>query len=71
VTVATVGRQLALKEKFTVDITPGEDDAFMLAIIVAIDACHDQRQERRRSGGGLGGIAGGFPGMGGGFAGPP
>ena len=44
--VATVARELAFKEKFTVDIAAGEDDVFFLATVLAIDNIHDERREQ-------------------------
>lgn len=44
--VATVARELAFKEKFTVDIAAGEDDVFILATVLAIDNIHDERREQ-------------------------
>lgn len=47
--IATVARELAFKEKFTVDVAAGEDDVFILATVLAIDNIHDERraQENR------------------------
>lgn len=57
--VATVSRQLALREKFRIEIADGQDDAFILAVVIAIDAIHDERREDHDRGmGGLGGLFG-------------
>ena len=60
-TVATISRQLAFREKFVVDTADGANDVFILAVVLAIDAIHDERRERddRGFGGGLGGMLGG------------
>ena len=56
--VATISRELAFREKFLVDIAAGMNDVFLLAVVLAIDAIHDERRERNRGG------AGGFGGFG-------
>lgn len=61
--VATVSRELALREKFGVQTADGANDVFILAVVLAIDAIHDER--RARDNHGTGGILGGM--MGGGF----
>jgi uncharacterized protein YxjI len=78
--IASVARELALKEKFTVDIADGEDDVYILAAVLAIDNIHDERREQDHNsmggmpglgggllGGGLPGLGGGLPGIGGNF----
>jgi uncharacterized protein YxjI len=60
---ATVTRELAFMEKFAVDIAPGENDVFVLAVVLAIDNIHDERRAERQhgiGGGVLGGELGGF-----------
>jgi hypothetical protein len=59
--VARISRQLAFREKFAVDIADGANDVFILAIVLAIDAIHDERRDRgnRGTGGGFGGMIGG------------
>ena len=43
-----------------VETADGMNDVFLLAVVLAIDAIHDERRERNRSGfGGFGGSAGG------------
>jgi uncharacterized protein YxjI len=60
--VATVSRQLAFREKFVVDTADGVNDVFLLAIVLAIDAIHDERRDTDRGGGAFGGMIGGnFP----------
>lgn len=43
--IATVSRELALREKFQVDIADNVNDVFVLAIVLAIDAIHDERRQ--------------------------
>jgi uncharacterized protein YxjI len=62
--VATVQREMALREKFAVDVAPGENDAFILALVLAIDNIHDERREEGHRGLGGGLLGGGLPGMG-------
>jgi uncharacterized protein YxjI len=61
--MATVARELALREKFTVDIAPGQDEVFVLAAVLAIDNIHDERREEQH------GLGGGI--LGGGILGSP
>ena len=44
--IATVSRELALREKFQVDIADNVNEVFVLAIVLAIDAIHDERRQR-------------------------
>lgn len=44
--VATVSREFGLREKFSIQIADGFNDAFILAIVLAIDAIHDERRQR-------------------------
>jgi uncharacterized protein YxjI len=46
--VATVSREFALREKFLVDIADNVNDVFILAIVLAIDAIHDERRQEHR-----------------------
>ena len=55
--VATISRELAFRERFVVETADGMNDVFLLAVVLAIDAIHDERRERNRSG--FGGSAGG------------
>ena len=64
--VARMVRKFSLREKFAVDVADNENQAFLLAIVLAIEAIHDERRQQNR-GGGLG-MGGGFGG-GGGIAG--
>jgi uncharacterized protein YxjI len=65
--VARMVRKFSLREKFAVDVADGENQAFLLAIVLAIEAIHDERRQQDRGGFGMG-MAGGFGG-GGGIAG--
>ena len=47
-TVASMIRQFSLREKFAIDIADGQNDAMMLAIMLAIEAIHDERRDRRQ-----------------------
>jgi uncharacterized protein YxjI len=52
--VAQVSRQLALHQKFEVDIAQGQNDAFILACVLAIDDIHREREDEHHNiGGGL------------------
>lgn len=44
--IAVIRRELALHEKFSVDIADGADDVFILAVVLAIDAIHDERRQQ-------------------------
>jgi uncharacterized protein YxjI len=61
--VARISRELAFREKFTVEVADGANDIFMLAIVLAIDAIHDERRDQanrnRGMRGGIGGMIGG------------
>ncbi len=58
--IAQVSRELAWREKFVVDIDDRIDQAFILAVVLAIDAIHGERREQSdRGGGGL--FGGNFP----------
>ncbi len=54
--VARMVRKFSLREKFAVDVADSENQAFLLALVLAIEAIHDERREQR--GAGMGGIAG-------------
>jgi VCBS repeat-containing protein len=64
-TIAQVSREMAWREKFIVDIDDNISQAFILAVVLAIDAIHherEQEQDRGGFGGGGGGLFGGnFP----------
>ena len=58
VPVAQMIRKFSLREKFVIDVADSENQAFMLALVLAIEAIHDGR--RQQHGGDLGaGLAGG------------
>jgi uncharacterized protein YxjI len=73
VPVARLVRQFSIREKFAVDVADSENQAFLLALVLAIEAIHEERRARQDRGPGFGmgaGLAGlgGF-GDGGGIAG--
>jgi uncharacterized protein YxjI len=45
--VASMTRQFSLREKFAIDIAQGQNDVLLLALMLAIEAIHDERNERR------------------------
>lgn len=47
-TIATISRHMSFREKFTVDVANGQNDVFILTVVLAIDAIHDERQQRDR-----------------------
>ncbi len=51
--IARVSREFALREKFVVDIDDNISQAFVLAVVLAIDAIHHEREEQDHGGGGL------------------
>jgi uncharacterized protein YxjI len=77
VPVAAMQRQFSLREKFAIDIADGQDPVFLLALMLAIEAIHAERNEQEHHGGGIGGgiigemLGGGMAGggMGGGIIG--
>ena len=56
--VARMVRKFSLREKFAIDVADGENQAFLLALVLAIEAIHDERRQQRGSGLAAGGIAG-------------
>ena len=49
--VATVSRELALREKFLVEVADNVNEVFILAVVLAIDAIHDERRQQHGGGG--------------------
>jgi hypothetical protein len=45
--VASMVRQFSLREKFAIDIADGQNDALVLAVMLAVEAIHDRRRRRR------------------------
>jgi uncharacterized protein YxjI len=45
--VAQMNRQFSVREKFAVDIADNENAVFVLAIMMAVEAIHDERARRR------------------------
>ncbi len=62
--VAMVSRELSFGEKFLVQTADNINDAFILAVVLAIDAIHKEReQENNQGGGGMFGNQGGGGGL--------
>jgi uncharacterized protein YxjI len=71
--VAAMRRQFSLREKFGIEVADNENAVFLLAVILAIEAIHEERNQQERGerhegmlgggmGGGIGGMIGGnFP----------
>jgi uncharacterized protein YxjI len=55
VPVAALQRQFSLREKFAIDIADGQNPVFLLALMLAIEAIHAERNEQEHHGGGIGG----------------
>jgi uncharacterized protein YxjI len=49
--VARMVRQFSLREKFAVDVADNENQVFLLALVLAIEAIHDERREQEHRGG--------------------
>ena len=60
--VARMVRRFSLREKFAVDVADNENQVFLLALVLAIEAIHDERREQHGNGPGLG-MAGGIGGI--------
>jgi uncharacterized protein YxjI len=56
--IARMVRKFSLREKFAIDVADGENQAFLLALVLAIEAIHDERRQQRGGGLAAGGIAG-------------
>ncbi len=62
--VARMVRKFSLREKFAVDVADDENQAFLLALVLAIEAIHDERRQQGNRGAGFGfGAGGGVAGM--------
>ncbi len=59
--VARMVRQFSLREKFAVDVADEENQVFLLALVLAIEAIHDERNQQEHRGGGFG-VGGGIGG---------
>ena len=57
--IATVSREFSLREKFQVEIYDNVNEVFLLAVVLTIDAIHNERREQGNQGGGL--FGGNFP----------
>jgi uncharacterized protein YxjI len=67
--VAQMIRQFSLREKFAVDVADQENQVFLLALVLAIEAIHDERRDQEHRGGMMGGMGGGLGGALGGMIG--
>jgi uncharacterized protein YxjI len=45
--VANLRRKFSLREKFAIDIADGQNDALLLAIMLAIEAIHEERRQQQ------------------------
>jgi uncharacterized protein YxjI len=59
--VARMMRKFSIREKFAVDVADNENQAFILALVLAIEAIHEERRQQddrgdRGFGGGIGGM---------------
>jgi uncharacterized protein YxjI len=45
--VASLRRKFSLREKFAIDIADGQNDALLLAIMLAIEAIHEERRQQQ------------------------
>ncbi|HYK70063.1 MAG TPA: hypothetical protein VEV45_19100 [Streptosporangiaceae bacterium] len=63
VPVARMVRKFSLREKFAIDVADGENQAFLLALVLAIEAIHDERREHHGGGFGANLAGGGIAGM--------
>jgi uncharacterized protein YxjI len=63
--VARMIRKFSLREKFAVDVTDDENQVFFLAVVLAIEAIHAEREQQEHQGGGgifgAGAFGGNFP----------
>jgi uncharacterized protein YxjI len=68
--VARMVRKFSIREKFAVEVADNENQAFILALVLAIEAIHEERRQQGDRGGlGLGMGMGRDQGFGGGIAG--
>ncbi len=49
--VARMVRQFSLREKFAIDVADNENDVFLLALVLAIEAIHEERRQQQGVGG--------------------
>lgn len=56
--IARMVRKFSLREKFAIDVADSENQAFLLALVLAIEAIHDERRQQHGGGLAAGGIAG-------------
>jgi uncharacterized protein YxjI len=70
--VARLVRKFSIREKFAIDVADNENQAFVVALVLAIEAIHEERRQQGDRGGmglGLGMGTGGDRGFGGGIGG--
>jgi uncharacterized protein YxjI len=53
VPVARMVRQFSLREKFAVDVSDDENQVFFLAVVLAIEAIHEERNQQAHQAGGF------------------
>jgi uncharacterized protein YxjI len=53
VPVARMVRQFSLREKFAIEVPDDENQVFFLAIVLAIEAIHDERNQQAHQAGGF------------------
>jgi uncharacterized protein YxjI len=46
--VASMRRKFSLRERFAIDIADGQNDALLLAVMLAIEAIHEERRQQHR-----------------------
>lgn len=51
--VARMMRQFSLREKFAIDVSDEENQVFFLAVVLAIEAIHDERNQQAHQAGGF------------------
>jgi uncharacterized protein YxjI len=49
--VARMVRKFSLREKFAVEVSDQENQIFILAVVLAIEAIHDERRQQQHQGG--------------------
>lgn len=48
--VARMVRQFSLREKFAIEVADDENQAFLLAVVLAIEAIHEERRQQEHQG---------------------
>jgi hypothetical protein len=52
--VARMVRKFSLRQKFAIDVADNESPVFLLALVLAIEAIHEERSQRENRGPGFG-----------------